>query len=305
MNIQSPFTKILLPLDGSERSKRAVQFTGHMRDYMGGNISGITLLHVIQERYSSRHLSYIDFRAENLKQSDVFKKIRDHFISKEVMPFLDEGEKILKGSGIGVEIEKHVLEGDPAHEIVRLADEGKFSTIIMARRGLSKIAGLFMGSVTSKVIGHAPCNVLVVPLSAKDKIENILIATDGSRYSTAAALQAIEIAKRSGANLIVTSVVPSETGVPLDIVQSEMQRELIAEEELKEAEKNVRHVKELAEKEGLNIPGLVLAGRPYEAIVETAKQKDIDLIVIGSHGKTGFERLFMGSVAERVIILSH
>jgi nucleotide-binding universal stress UspA family protein len=44
-----------------------------------------------------------------------------------------------------------------------------------------------------------------------------------------------------------------------------------------------------------------LIGKPYEAIVDTAKQRQADLIIVGSHGRTGLKRLLMGSVTERVI----
>jgi hypothetical protein len=161
-----------------------------------------------------------------------------------------------------------------------------------------------MGSVTARVIGYAPCTVLVVPKAAQFECRNILTATDGSRYGDAAAAEAISMAKQCGSRLTVLSVVPSESISPMDIVASQMQRELIAEQELQAAERNVKKVKDAAEKEGVKADGLVLGGKPSEAIIETAKEKNADLIVLGSHGRTGVEKLLMGSVAERVIVLS-
>jgi nucleotide-binding universal stress UspA family protein len=305
MELKGSISKILLPVDTSEYSKQAVQsIAGYLGAYLNESLSGITLLHVTPEGYLNRRMGYIDFRVEDLKQSDIFKKLKNTYIEDKILPFLNEGERILKDSGINTGIEKIVLDGDPANEIVRVADEGKYSLIIMARRGLSEIKGFFLGSVTAKVIGNSPCNVLVIPPDGRGELRNILVATDGSRYSNAAASHAITFAKSCGAGLTVISVVPSESATPLDIVQSEMQRELISEKEFREAEKNVKYVKDLAEKEGLRISGIIIAGKPYEAIIDIAKTRDMDLIVIGSHGKTGIEKFFMGSVAERVIILS-
>ena len=139
-----------------------------------------------------------------------------------------------------------------------------------------------LGSVAAKVIGHAPCNVLIVPRAARVECRNILIATDGSKYSEKAVLEAVGIAKRSGATLIGISVAHNDVG-------------------LNEAEEHVRPVKEIAEKEGLKVEALSLKGIPYEVIVNTAKQRNADIIVVGSHGRTGMERLLMGSVTERVI----
>jgi len=73
------------------------------------------------------------------------------------------------------------------------------------------------------------------------------------------------------------------------------------DEEIILAKDNVKKIMELAEKEGIKTEGLTVKGEPYEAIIKTAKQKQVDLIVVGSHGRTGIERLLMGSVTERVI----
>ena len=173
--------------------------------------------------------------------------------------------------------------------------------IIMGRRGRTGLKRLLMGSVTAKVVGHAPCNVLVVPRLAEIRYQKILVATDGSKYSMAAASEAIGIAKRCGASLDVISVVPSEAASPFDIVHSEMQHEMISQREFSDGEKNVNDLLAIARQEGVRCEGLVIEGRPYEAIVEHARGKDIDLIVMGSHGRTGLERLLMGSVTERVV----
>jgi nucleotide-binding universal stress UspA family protein len=154
--------------------------------------------------------------------------------------------------------------------------------IIMGTHGKTEMKRLMMGSVTALVIGHAPCNVLVLPLNAKLECKNVLIATDGSKFSEAAASEALGIAKRCGSSLIVISVASSDA-------------------EIASANGNVKKVSEAAEKEGIKTASVVTTGKPYEAIIETSKQKKADLIVVGSHGRTGLARLLMGSVTERVI----
>jgi nucleotide-binding universal stress UspA family protein len=161
-----------------------------------------------------------------------------------------------------------------------------------------------MGSVTARVIGHAPCNVLVVPKAAQLEFRSIVVATDGSKYSVAAASEAIGLAKRNGSALTVISVVPSELMAPTDMDFTMSQRELIADKEMHEAEKHAKAVKEAAQKDGVAVKAFVLSGKPADAIIETAKDKNADLIVLGSHGRTGLEKLLMGSVAERVIVLA-
>jgi hypothetical protein len=174
------------------------------------------------------------------------------------------------------------LSEEPYEDIVRHASKNNVDMIIMGTHGKTEMKRLMMGSVTALVIGHAPCNVLVLPLNAKLECKNVLIATDGSKFSEAAASEALGIAKRCGSSLIVISVASSDA-------------------EIASAKDNVHKVSEAAEKEGVKTTSVVTTGKPYEAIIETSKQKKADLIVVGSHGRTGLARLLMGSVTERVI----
>jgi nucleotide-binding universal stress UspA family protein len=146
--------------------------------------------------------------------------------------------------------------------------------------------------------------VLVVPRAAELAFKSIVVATDGSPYSTAAASEAIGLAKRNGSELTVISVVPAEIATPTDIDFTMNQRELIAEKEMHNAEKNAKAVKEAAQKEGVPVKAFVMSGKPSDAIIQIAQERKADLIVLGSHGRTGVERLLMGSVAERVIVLA-
>jgi nucleotide-binding universal stress UspA family protein len=166
--------------------------------------------------------------------------------------------------------------------IVDEAEKNNVEMIIMGRRGRTGLMRLMMGSVTARVIGHAPCKVMVVPRAAKLTFERILIATDGSIFSELASREAISIAKRTKSSLIALSVAKKDENLPV-------------------AEVSVSMVKEVAEKEGINVEALTLKGEPYEGIVDTAEKKKAGFIVVGSHGRSGIERLFMGSVTERVI----
>ena len=207
-----------------------------------------------------------------------------------------------RASKEGVDCETIAHHSDePFKSIVEDAAKKQVDMVVMGRRGRTGLKRLLMGSVTAKVIGHALCKVLVVPRAARVEFKNILVATDGSKHSDVAVSEAIGIAKRCGSKLTVISVVPSESISPLDIVRSDMQHKLVAEEDRLTAERNINKVKELAEKEGVQADTLIFAGRPYEVIVNTAKEKNADLIVVGSHGRTGLSRLMMGSVTERVI----
>ena len=127
------------------------------------------------------------------------------------------------------------------------------------------------------------------------KGERILVAVDGSNNSDMAVEQALSLATTCSSKLFAITVIdayPKQIeGAPG--VTEKVERE--AKEILKKAEE-----KSVAK----NIPceTILRTGRqPHECIVEEARKKGVDLIVMGTHGRTGLKKLLMGSVAQKVI----
>ena len=273
--------KLLLPTDGSEFSEGAIREAVNLAKTCSSKLFVISVIETNPE--------YESIAPQLIEKAE--KETRQH---------LESVKNRAAKEGVDCEITARQGE-DPYKYIVDEAAKHQVSMIIMGRRGRKGLKRLMMGSVTAKVIGHSPCNVLVVPRAAHIEFKKILAATDGSKYSEAAVSEAIAIAKRCDSNLTIISVVPSEAASPFDIVHSEMQKEAIIDKELQEAEKIVKNVKKLAEENGVKVKGLIYSGRPYDAILEIAKEEKATLIIVGSHGRTGISRLLMGSVTERVI----
>jgi len=124
--------------------------------------------------------------------------------------------------------------------------------------------------------------------------KNIVLAYDGSKFSNKALQEAINIAKSSGGSLLILSVVDIT-----DEFESEAPglTDKMTEKLLKSAQKALG--KAVASKVKAKVE--VHVGDAYEMIVETARKKKADIIVMGSHGRTGLTRLLMGSVTSRVI----
>jgi nucleotide-binding universal stress UspA family protein len=276
--------KILLSTDGSEYSEGATREAIKLAKKCSSRLSVLSVVETNPELETIA--PQVTEKAE--------KKAREHLETVQA-----------RAQKEGIDCVLIIREGEDSYKyVVDEAAKNKSTLIVLGRRGRTGLKRLMMGSVTARVIGHAPCTVLVVPKAAEFQCRHILVATDGSRYGEAAAAEAIGMAKQLGSCLTVLSVVHAESLSPMDIVSSQMQRDLVAEKEMKEAEKNVRNVKDAAEKAGIRTNGLIMGGKPSDAIIQTAKDKQADLIVLGSHGKTGVEKLLMGSVAERVIVLS-
>ena len=127
------------------------------------------------------------------------------------------------------------------------------------------------------------------------KGKRILVALDGSKHSEKALDQAISMAKICNSELFAISVV--------DLYPEAME---MAPKLLEKMSDDVREIleraKQKAEQENITCETIVhMGGTANEFIIREAKEKNIDLIVMGTHGRTAFKRLIMGSVAERVI----
>jgi nucleotide-binding universal stress UspA family protein len=190
---------------------------------------------------------------------------------------------------------KTVVEEGEAHErIVDLADAENCDIIIMGRRGLRAVERMLVGRVTARVIGHSQRDVLVVPNNTQVGWKTIVVATDGSRYSTLASDRAIAFAKSYGGELRVLSVVDVPTEFYAEAPQA-------VEDLIRKAKQFVSAVKRQAEDAGVKAETFVGEAEAHEAVNNLAEEQKADMIVIGSHGRTGLRRLLMGSVAEKVI----
>jgi nucleotide-binding universal stress UspA family protein len=185
-------------------------------------------------------------------------------------------------------------EGDIHERIVDLADAENCDLIIMGRRGIRPVELMLVGVVTARVIGHTQRDVLVVPNGTKVGWKTIVLATDGSRYSAAAAEHAIEFAKAYGGELRVLSVVD----VPTEFYA---EAPAAVEDLVRKAKGFVADVKKQAEAAGVKTETYVGEAEAYQAINNLAREQKADMIVLGSHGRTGLRRLLMGSVTEKVI----
>ena len=213
-----------------------------------------------------------------------YETIGAEFLQKEEEEAVQYLKSIkAKASGEMLTCEVFLRRGDnPSRLIVEEANQKKTDMIVIGRRGRRGLEKALLGSAAAKVIGHAPCKVLVVPKAARMECKNILVATDGSEHADKAVGEAIEIAKHCGSRLIAVSVIHGE-------------------EVQEKAEANVGGVVSAAQKGGVAVEAMTPIGKPYEVIAETAAGRGVDLIVMGTYGKTGLKKLLMGSTTEKVI----
>ena len=127
--------------------------------------------------------------------------------------------------------------------------------------------------------------------------DHILIPTDGSETASEAAERGIQLADEQGATVHVLYVVQR--------VQGTDGATGIVMEAMREAgERTVGEVAEQAEANGLDATTEVTVGTPHREILEYVESNDIDLVVMGTQGRTGVGRYLLGSVTEKVVRLS-
>ena len=129
--------------------------------------------------------------------------------------------------------------------------------------------------------------------------EKILIATDGSAKNQPAVKKGLELARESGSMVYALYVIDETTfkSAQAGALTGDLYMTL-----KEEGEKAVEDVRRIAN--GEKVETFVLSGRPANIITEFAVKNKVDLIVVGSQGKSGLERLFLGSVAENVLRLA-
>lgn len=251
--------KILVATDGSEAAKFAAQAAVELAKPCGSTVYAICVAEVPI------------FAAEFV---ETLPQLIDS-LEKRAKQALDDVKAIADKAGVKCETISYTGP-EPYKYIIDEAIKNSVDLIILGKKGV------MLGAVGKKVIGNAPCKVLVVPVGATLNFDKILVATDGSVYSNIAASEAIGIAKRFNSELIAVSVAKRDSDVAY-------------------SEEAVKAVKESSEREGVKVQTVVAKGEPFEQIVEVANKNAVGLIVMGTYGKTGIEKFFMGSVTERVI----
>lgn len=132
------------------------------------------------------------------------------------------------------------------------------------------------------------------------RVRNILMATDFSPASGRAFRRAVELAAGSRATLWIGHVVPAVPGSVSGGVLPRVYREM-NDFVRGDAQKRLRALAKTASRSGVRARPLLLQGVAHEAIRRAARARRADLIVIGTHGRTGAARFFVGSIAARVV----
>jgi nucleotide-binding universal stress UspA family protein len=133
-------------------------------------------------------------------------------------------------------------------------------------------------------------------------IRRIFVPIDFSDSSMRALDYAIDLGRTFGAELAVLFVVePIYFATPGDLYGTSANLGMLLEEQRRTAREELKKLDERLKKRGVDAQTVLGSGVPHEVIVETAKVRKADLIVMATHGRSGLSHLLMGSVAEKVV----
>jgi nucleotide-binding universal stress UspA family protein len=133
------------------------------------------------------------------------------------------------------------------------------------------------------------------------KLRRVLHPSDFSRASTAAFARAVELAKANRAELVLAHVMSMPVPMAGDGYIPPKIWEQMESSSRAYAQKQMDALVVKARKAGVRVKTLLVTGVPHERIVQAARAQKADLVVMGTHGRTGLQRFFLGSVAERVV----
>ncbi len=208
----------------------------------------------------------------------------------------------------GIPADKAVRFGSAWEELAKEACENKHDLVVMGTRQRDKATRLLFGSTAQKLIRFAPCPIWIVKPEEYREIREIAIATDLSDASIPVLHAAIRAARALNARLYILHV----------LEQDQLSHLLIAgvsEEEIATCQQRL-HVDAEAKlhgqlastdyrtlQQGLKIE--IVVGSPDHAIGDFVAAHEVDLLVIGTHGRRGLEGLLLGNTAERILPSIH
>jgi len=281
------FKNILLPLDESQLAEAAIPYTLEACKHFGSNV---TLLHVIEkdaptEVHGQHHLTNEKEAGEYLtsikeKHFPNCDRLKTHVHTEEV--------------------------SQVSQSIVQHSDEFSPDLIVLCAHGQGGLRDIVAGSIAQQVIANGNVPVLVIhPDEQFDGIKNLLIALDGDPDHDKALDAAVEFTKKFNAELRLVRIVPTystlsgEQAALGTMLPGTTQTYLDVMED--EAVEYLQHLLDGICGKGINCEAEVQRGDPAQEVVKSAITSNADLIILGTHGKSGLNAFWSGSVAPKII----
>ncbi|HSK04246.1 MAG TPA: universal stress protein [Kofleriaceae bacterium] len=275
--------KILCPVDFSAGSQRAMQVAVRLAGDMDAELVLVHAWYVPASVYPSE-----EPLLPQLVQS----------VSDEAARGLDDA--VREATALGARrVTWKLLHGVPWRAIVDALDEPAFELAVIGTHGRTGLSRFLLGSVAEKVVRHAPCSVLAVRTEGEvGSFTHALVPVDFSDGARHAIDRAAELVRPGGAGITLLHIIEAPVSYSGELPDPELLREL----DRRGAESLERTATELRSRVTVPVTARSRVGWPgAEILAALDHDPTIDLIVMGSHGRTGIKRVLLGSVAEKVV----
>jgi nucleotide-binding universal stress UspA family protein len=294
--------KILLPVDFSDYSKPALERAAALAKCLGAEVH---ILHV----WEFPEPLPLDSAAQKRFDSKAFAAVVQAHAQERLDALMAEA------SALGVTISRKLsVPGHPSQAIVDIARDEAYDLIVLGTHGRTGFKRTVLGSIAEKVVRHAPCPVLTIRAGApkgRALPTRILVPVDYSASSSAALAYATALAAALSAEVEVVHVWdrPSYVSGEVIVHGSTDERRSLSELIQASAERDMsKFLEKFRVSSGLDdaelAPPRLLAGEPVSTLLGELERGTHDLVIVGTHGRTGFVHLVLGSVAERLVRLS-
>ncbi len=280
------FNKILVPLDGSTLAETALPLATRLADRL-------VLTRAIETEFMMIPAGF-EFEVTHFEQNQT-----RHI--DQARAYLEDIGRSHRYDEIETTIVTHV--GDPASVILDAAAEQECDLIVMTTHGYRGLTRWMLGSVTERVLRHAPCPVVV--LREEKPIQHILVPLDGSDLSEEILTPAFELAERLDAAVTLLHVDDSLSLVEHASLDALDQFEPNIAEQLRVsyANRSEMYLRDMRERLDTFVPvnTISVLGKAADEILTVAQHESCDLIAMSTHGRSGVQRWVYGSVTEKVL----
>ncbi|MGD9851581.1 MAG: universal stress protein [Nitrospirales bacterium] len=295
--------KVLFAIDYSNHSKNAMNLFRRMQVPSG---SEVYLMHVnTPEEWP---ISSVSGRSLHLPEAISALRAKASTHAREVLGQL---EKVFQGQTLNVHSE--VVEGNPGQEILNAIQQYGIDMVVLGPRGLSRVTGFLLGSISEWVLSEATCSVLIGRPQTRQKRTSgpmrILLAIDGSADTWAAVdfLKTLDFPKSSKLTLVhvIRKQVYQTEQVLIGDRSGREEFAKLAEKILNDrGREGVALFEQTRERLGssdFSIEDRLVFGHEAQEILKAARQTRAELVVVGSRGLTGLRRFLLGSVSHKVV----
>lgn len=287
--------RILLAVDGSPSADRARDLVAGLAWPEGTLVRVVAALDIGPALWGGAWIPAVPADAELLEGEAV----------RELSAVLERARELLVGAGLAVEVE--LLRGSPRLTIPEEAKLWQPDLTVLGSRGHGPIESALLGSVSSAVVDHSVCPVLV---ARSDHVSHVVLAEDGSEAAIAArdllerwpAFAAIPIRVVGVVDVAApwrSGIAPTMFGAAMDIYADMLASSRTTVEQLVAA--TVGKLRAA----GRTAEGEMREGDPAAEIVRAVSDLAGDLVVVGSRGHVGLSRLVLGSVAHSILLHAH